>query len=386
MKHIFSLIGVAFLTFIFTFYVDGEMGAILIAFLLFAIGFSFALTLISRKHIHITFDCNAYVKCGSELEVTVIVEKEGRFPIALVDVFIGSSAVFENSEKVYRLSLLTEDKAEFTLKIPAVIGGNGEVYIRHFYSSGFLGFFRLKSVTGLPAPKSVGVIPEIPEVSATSALFRDIADVVLTTEDDEENDTSMLFSANTAPGYEHREYVQGDSLKRVNWKLSSKTSKLMVRLDEAASSVQPCIVLDLYRDSEKNILYSLKMEEKLIKASFGLVNLLIRQGIACTFVYRSYDGSVSSENVDNPEYPAQLLLKVLASRVESDRRIQLDLSVVNACTCVIATTDVSGSFEEIVSVIPDKENACAIVSDADSASGTTIPVWYLAEDNNFRMV
>ena len=78
--------------------------------------------------------------------------------------------------------------------------------------------------------------------------------------------------------------------------------------------------------------------------------------------------------------------KVLAAKVEPDKRIHLDLSAVNACTCVAATTDVSGSFEEIVSVIPDKDNACAIVSDGDSASGTSIPVWYLAEDNNFRMV
>jgi len=386
MKHIFSLIGVAFLTFIFTFYVDGEMGAILIAFLLFAVGFSFALTLISRKRIRVSFDCNAYVKCGSELEVTVTVEKEGKLPIALVQVSVGATSVFENVGKVYRMSFLTDERAEFTLKIPAKIGGNGEVYINRVYSSGFLGFFRLKAATELPKPKSVGVIPEIPEVSASSALFRDIADVVLTTENDEENDTSMLFSANTAPGYEHREYVQGDSLKRVNWKLSSKTSKLMVRLDEAASSVQPSIVLDLYRNSEKNVLYSLKQEEKLIQSVFGLINLLIRQGIACTFVYRSYNGTVVSENVDNPDYPSQLLLKVLAAKVECDKRIRLDLSAVNACTCVAATTDVSGSFDEIVSIIPDKDNACAIVPDADIASGTTLPVWYLAEDNNFRMV
>jgi len=90
--------------------------------------------------------------------------------------------------------------------------------------------------------------------------------------------------------------------------------------------------------------------------------------------------------VDNPDYPSQLLLKVLAAKVECDKRIRLDLSAVNACTCVAATTDVSGSFDEIVSIIPDKDNACAIVPDADIASGTTLPVWYLAEDNNFRMV
>lgn len=386
MRHIFSLLGVAFLTFIFTFYVDGEMGVILIAFLLFAVGLSFALTMYSRKRVHISFDCNAYVKCGSELEVTVKVQKQGKLPVAVMEISVGASAVFEAKETVYKLSLLTDDTAEFTLKIPAVIGGNGEVYIKSFRSGGFLGFLRLKALTPLPAPKSVGVIPEIPEVNASSALFRNIADLVLTTENDEENDTSMLFSANTAPGYEHREYVEGDSLKRVNWKLSSKTSKLMVRLDEAASAVQPCILLDLYRNSEKNILYSLKREEKLIKSVFGLLTLLVKQGIACMFIYRTYNGAVISESVDNPEYPSQLLLKVLAAKVEADRRVLPDSYTANSCTCICATTDISGSFSEILALLSDKENACAIIPDSDSADSTMMPVWYLAEDNNFRMV
>ena len=35
------------------------------------------------------------------------------------------------------------------------------------------------------------------------------------------------------PGYEHREYVAGDSPRRVNYKLSAKKQKLMVRLDES---------------------------------------------------------------------------------------------------------------------------------------------------------
>ena len=36
------------------------------------------------------------------------------------------------------------------------------------------------------------------------------------------------------PGYEHREYTAGDSLRRVDYKLSAKKQKLMVRLDESA--------------------------------------------------------------------------------------------------------------------------------------------------------
>ena len=120
--------------------------------------------------------------------------------------------------------------------------------------------------------------------------------MVVTSDEEEENDTAMMFSANVAPGYEHREYVQGDPLKRVNWKLSTKKNKLMVRLDEAVASVQPLIILDLFRRSDATAAEAVLNEEKLIQAVFGLLELMIEQGIACSFAYVGKDGSTVVES------------------------------------------------------------------------------------------
>lgn len=248
LKHLVSISAVAFLLYVFTFYVDGEMGVILLAFLIFAPVFSLVFAVYSRNRIKVTFDCDGYVKKGSKLKVTVTVEKKGSLPFAFVDIKPAVSEVFAECTKTYRLSMLNEYKKNFTFDVDAVTGGNGEISIVSVYSCGFLGFMRLKSKLPLPFPKSVGVIPEIPEIKASSQLFRSIADVVMTSDDDEDNDTAMMFSTNTTAGYEHREYITGDPLKRVNWKLSTKKSKLMVRLDEAAASVQPSVVLDLFRN------------------------------------------------------------------------------------------------------------------------------------------
>ncbi|MBO7395493.1 MAG: DUF58 domain-containing protein [Ruminococcus sp.] len=195
-----------------------------------------------------------------------------------------------------------------------------------------------------------------------------------------------MFSANTSPGYEHREYVHGDPLKRVNWKLSSKKDKLMVRLDEAVASVQPMIVLDLYRSSSAKPEEAILGEEQIIRSVFGLLSLLVKQGIASTLIYRSAGGDIIAESVDNPEYPEQLLLKVLAVKVTADERVDLKMYGGSVCACVIASTDCGAEIETISEAIDDKDNVSLIGVSPTSRNLTDFPMWYLDGDNNFKLV
>lgn len=385
-KSLLAVAAIAALLYVFTFYVDGEMGIILIAFLFFAPIVSFVFMIYSRKHVQVSISCDGYVKKRSRLKVNVCVERTGRLPLGIIEICPEASAVFEQSSKVYRLAVAKAEKKEFSYEVPAVTGGNGLVSIGAVYASGFLGFMRVRAKCELPVPVSVGVIPDIPEIKTSTQLFRNIADVVMTTDDEEDRDTSMLYSANTAPGYEHREYVAGDPLKRVNWKLSTKKNTLMVRLDEAVASVQPMIVLDLYRRSSDAQAEAVVREERVIQAVFGLLEVLIRQGISCNFAYVSADGETVSESVDNPDYPEQLLLKVLAVKVENDRRIDLGGVVNSACACVIATTDCGDGISVLTEHFDNKENVC-LLSDKDSVKDTSdYQMWYLDSDNNFKLV
>lgn len=386
LKNLVSVTAVAFLLYIFTFYIDGEMGVILLSFLIFAPLFSLVFAVYSRDRIKVSFDCDGYVKKGGRLPVTVTVEKKGGLPFAFVDIKPSVSEVFGKNSKTYRLSMLNERKKNFTFTVDALTGGNGEISIVSVYSCGFLGFIRLKSKSPLPQPKSVGVIPEIPEIKASSQLFRSIADIVMTSDDDEDNDTAMMFSANTTPGYEHREYVMGDPLKRVNWKLSTKKSKLMVRLDEAAASVQPSVLLDLFRNGSNPVENAVLGEEKLLVSVFGLLSLMVKQGIACSFTYYSPTGEIVTESVDNPDYPVQLLLKVLSVKVVPDRRIEILPESSTACACVVSTTDTGDGFTSITDKIENHENASIIGISKDSGNPTDIPMWYLDENNNFVMI
>ena len=385
-KSIVSVAAVAFLVYIFTFYIDGEMGIILLAFVAFAPLVSLFFMLYARKRVKVEFNCDAYVAKGSVLTVTVNIRKKGAFPIGVLEICPYASEVFGQDIKTRKLTMLNEEKKSFKFDLNAVTGGNGEVGIKAVYSCGFLGFMKRTVLTPFPSPASVGVIPQIPEIKASSQLFRTIANIVHTSDEEEEKETQMMFSSNTSPGYEHREYTQGDPLKRINWKLSSKKTKLMVRLDEAAASVQPVLVLDLFRRGHIPTANAVRGEEQLLRAIFGLLNLLIRQGIACKFVYRTADGTSVCESIDNPDYPDQLLLKVLAVKVVPDTRVDLSQAGGSVCSCVIATTDAGEGFSAVTSCVEDQDNVSIIGLSVASVNSTMLPLWYLDEDNNFKMV
>lgn len=384
MRSIFSALCIAFVLFIFTFYIDGDIGVIIMAFMIFAPLVSFSFAFFGRKRATVSLDCDGYVKKGSTLTVHVTVEKTGFFPLGIIELSFTGSGVFEKPDKIFRLSLISGDKKSFDISYKAKIGGNGEISLLSAKSCGFLGFLKFKLKTEMPEPKSVGVIPEIPDIKPSSKLFRSIADSVMTSDEEENDDTALLYSANTAPGYEHREYVQGDPMKRVNWKLSMKKGTLMVRLDEAVASVQPIIALDLFRREKANAEASLLCEERILCSVFALISMLIKQGIASTFVYYGANGEMVSESIDNPDQPPQLLLRVLAVKVETDKRIKLDVN--SACSCVIASTECSEDINDIASRFEDRDSVSLIGAWEKSVNRTEFPMWYLAGDNEFKMV
>ena len=384
MGTIISIISVIVTLLVFTFYIDGDIGIVIIAFMIFAPLVSGFFAWYGRKRTVVTFDCDGFVKKGSKLIVNINVGKIGFFPLGIIEIRLAASEVFGRIDTLYKLSLIKGNSKSFSVEIDANTGGNGQIFVSSVRSCGFLGFVGFNVKSQLPPPKSVGVIPEIPEVKTASKLFRSIADSVMTSDDEEKNDSAQLFSANTTPGYEHREYENGDPLKRVNWKLSAKKNQLMVRLDEAASAVQPVIALDLFRAKGEKAENAIIREERIICSAFGLLSALIKNGIASTFVYYGADGDIMAESVDNPEYPSQLLLKVLAARVESDRRIKIDTTAF--CACVIASTDCSAGLNSVISAFEDKEAVSLIGVSNREKNETDCKMWYLDGDNNFKLV
>ena len=90
----------------------------------------------------------------------------------------------------------------------------------------FAGLFCLKIKAEQEAKKAV--LPRIVEYTGPEI----IPSVLPADDEDAEEGVSVVKGG--LPGCEHRDYVPGDSPKRVNYKLSAKRNRLLVRLDESA--------------------------------------------------------------------------------------------------------------------------------------------------------
>lgn len=90
----------------------------------------------------------------------------------------------------------------------------------------------------------VDIIPDIAEVSDSEELVIAISDAAAQGDECEEALDTRAIGFTGTPGFEHREYVPGDPIKRINWKLSCKKNTLLVRLDDRISAARHTFVLD----------------------------------------------------------------------------------------------------------------------------------------------
>ena len=102
------------------------------------------------------------------------------------------------------------------------------------------------------------------------------------------------------PGNDIRQYVRGDSLSAINWKVSAKASKLMVRVPDKMEKRTLSILMnaDSRPESEQDTDFLIKRDyflEFVVSAAWLFGN----QGIPVTIVYPA--GTVREQLVDSRE-------------------------------------------------------------------------------------
>ncbi len=92
-----------------------------------------------------------------------------------------------------------------------------------------------------------------------------------------------------------REYIPGDSLRDIHWKLSVKKDELMVKEHTTMSSRQMSIVIELFEDGN----YSL---DAIVDLAYSLCMNIIREGVPYTIFYWSEkSGEIKEKIVLNKE-------------------------------------------------------------------------------------
>lgn len=79
-----------------------------------------------------------------------------------------------------------------------------------------------------------------------------------------------------------REYIPGDRLQKIHWKLSRKIDKLMIKENEATATNQFSILVELYLDDPKS-----DCLEKALRNAYSLAAAMLRSGESFFFIFFS---------------------------------------------------------------------------------------------------
>lgn len=216
---------------IFLLFINGEYGWVLL--------YSIALAVIASVIICVASHKRFSVSCGGFSGVYALGDKvtaELKFTgrgFCLLP-YITVNGRFMGQSFTARCSLIGKS-GSVRIALKARECGLNKLEIDEIVLRDFLGLIYFNSAER-PESCAAAVLPAIVDYNGP-----DVLPSALPSDDDEEAEQSLLFGG--MPGYEHRDYVPGDSPHRINYKLSAKKRALLVRKDESVASESVEIVL-----------------------------------------------------------------------------------------------------------------------------------------------
>lgn len=322
---------------VFMYYMDGDIGVMMLSFLILMPLLSVLLTVYIRKKLRLTLVLPDSAAKQRELSAVIRLEKALPLPLPFLRLELTADAHFAplnpeapplpekpdeqilgamRYQSAYRrwkklrrtqltpdtlplcLSMGTARQAEYRITLRPRFCGSGTVSLHTVRISDYFAMFSLRMPVEIR--QNLLVTPEIPELKASTSLFRSVSTAVAAA--DEESEATPTHSASAMPGYDHRNYIPGDSLRRINWKLSSKRHQLMVRQDEPIALARLSVVLDFRRDARSlRMEYRLAMEEQLIETALGFLMLCAKYGYPCKLCYADAAGEWSTLSIDDGE-------------------------------------------------------------------------------------
>lgn len=295
MKGIAEYVVTIIFAVLFMLFFDMKIGFPILIVLLISPVISIAMTLMVKKSIKVSFKGDSTVlNKGDIITCDVAILNNSILPVPFIKVNIDNTFNLENvGECSFGLALGPKKTECFCTRYKAVFFGEGTVNVSSVKLSDILGLveFELLPKTDINKYRQTyNILPDIPNVDEDNALLRVAFDAVAYADDEQECISENQLSAGF-PGCEHRQYNPGDSFKKVNWKLSSKRRKLLVRLDENTVSFNQNIIIDPYS-------YSLDVskskeryaeEEKIIEACLSILELIVKNQVICSVYY--YDNN-----------------------------------------------------------------------------------------------
>ncbi len=308
-SRIFGYLSAVAAAVVFALYLNAGVGWTFVYVLITAAVLSITVTVIIKNLncITVSFETNGDIVYKNEpLVLKVKVKNKSIFSMPLLIINLFTPDTMTNIDGTaggqYVLGVSPRSETQFEVRYKVNVWGCSNVGIKSVKLMDFMRFisFSLYTEKGFYEYGSkIRVIPDIPELAAESLLLREVSENAIMYDDNEdtkEAEIKAMFSG--LPGYSHREYTQGDPLKRINWKLSMKRDNYMVRLDDEVQSVQQNIILDTLSgvsiyDNERAVEGVLALCSSIVKSGFE-PKLYYKQGNDFTVVKMNSVSDVAS--------------------------------------------------------------------------------------------
>lgn len=286
MKNIAGLVFTLLLSTAYALFVDAESGVVFIAVFAAAPIISVLITIIIKKKLEFeTSLSSTLLNKNDHVSFTATFRKHSIIPAPFIEVKLVPSLHFDTPEySSYKISLTSKSDEKITAQYIARIWGTATIEISEITITDYLGIVSFPVITA-PHVSEISIFPNIPDTAAENKLLRKLCDFVAYDDNEETDSASLSFGG--MPGYEHREYIIGDSFKKINWKLSARKDNLLVRLDERIKMTAMNMVIDFARiaDFSKTDADFLINEERVIEGALALLKLSASLSLECSVFY-----------------------------------------------------------------------------------------------------
>ncbi len=399
-SKIFMYLLAVWLCVMFALYLSAPIGWTFVYIFVCAPVFSFLVTLFlhTKKSIVLTSDVNRtmlYKKETVTLKITVA--NKSFFPVPAVKLFLAVPDGLEpesGSKSCVSCVVSIPPRSETTVEVVyrAKVWGGCHIGVKSAELHDFMKFFKFRM--SLPQPQYeesgllhlIKVFPDIPEMAGDAPILRAAAENSKLADDSEETrETDNVNCFAGMPGYTHRDYTEGDPIKRINWKLSSKRDKYMVRLDDEIESAQQNIVLDSRGGSD--VYENERAVEGVLAAALGLLKCGFESAVWCRFA-----GAWESFSVSEPADVSSLQLKLadysFADETEKCGRLPADeLSERGSSSGILLFTSLfDKSLSSEIASAEDMGIMSAVISSDSVSAGNAYQIWKLNEDYSAELI
>lgn len=259
MRSFAAYIFMLFFMLLYTYYLGGENSMLMLYMLFLSPLVSFFLTYPLRKKINVSIDVpSSEVEKEGTVKVTVTITNKTLIPVLYIGVsFMKAQNLQLQGFSDIKISLAPHEKRTVVARYNAMHRGVCEIGVKDIFLQDYLGFFSFSLLKGFEEYEKKGkvtVLPRIINIKMNSKIAQSSSRTNST--DNSSGSSTGFFNWSGEPGYELKEYEAGDPLHKIHWKLSAKTDKFMVRMNDSGGVSKKRLIVDplnVFRSRNRNL-------------------------------------------------------------------------------------------------------------------------------------